>query len=179
MLKFAVTLLIGGALFLATNTNGFLLAKGEKCEISVFKGGKDFGGEKIMANKLFVPHLKSIGSVAKGCKVKVHITDSYKQLKTPTETVLSSQMPLALGHGVKFSLQDPKGKTVCNNLCMTTRSWKTLPEAACFITNVQKKGIKFTEPNTLDDGYTAKLGSTQAETLKAATQKICAPKVKG
>ena len=61
---------------------------------------------------------------------------------------------------------------------MTSRSWKTLPEAACFIDNVQKKGVKFSEPNLLHDGTTTKLSTTEAETIKVATQKLCAPKVK-
>ncbi|CAF2977250.1 unnamed protein product [Rotaria sp. Silwood2] len=132
-----------------------------------------------MANKSFVPYLKSIGVVAKGCKVRVHVTDSYKQLKTPTEYVLSSQIPLALGRGIQFDLQSPKGSTVCNKLCMTTRSWKTLPEAACFIDNVQKKGVKFTEPNLLHDGYATQQSTSELEALKVATQKLCAPKTKG
>lgn len=178
MLKFAILLSIFATLFFVTNTNGFLFSHKEKCEISVFKGGSDFSGEKIMANKSFVPYLKSIGAVAKACKVRVHVTDSYKQLKTPTEYVLSSQMPLALGRGIQFDLQGPKGSTVCNKLCMTTRSWKTLPEAACFIDNVQKKGIKFTEPNLLHDGYASKLSTSELEALKVATQKLCAPKTK-
>lgn len=178
MLKLAVTCLIVGGILLITNTNGFFLSHKPKCEVSVFKGGKDFSGEKIMANKSFVPILKSIGAVAKGCKVKVHVTDSYKQLKTPTEFVLSSEMPLAIGHGIRFDLQDEKGGAICNKLCMVSRSWKTVPEANCFITGIQKKGIKFTEPNLLEDGFAAKLGSTQAEALKVQTQQLCAPKTK-
>ncbi|CAF0950687.1 unnamed protein product [Rotaria sordida] len=179
MLKFIIFLSVLTTLFLVTNINGFLFSKHAKCQISVYKGGKDFSGEKIMANKSFVPYLKSIGAVAKGCKVRVHVIDSYKQLKTPTEYVLSSQMPLALGRGIHFNLQGPKGSTVCNNLCMTTRSWRTLPEAACFIDNVQKKGVKFTEPNLLHDGYTTQLSTSELEALKVATQKLCAPKTKG
>jgi hypothetical protein len=179
MLKFAVTLLIVGGILFITNINGFLLHHTEKCQIAVHKGGKDFGGEKIMANKSFVPHLKSIGAVAKGCKVKVHVLDSYKQLKTPTEYVLHSQMSLALGRGIKFELKDATGGTLCNTLCMTSHSWKTLPAATCFIKGVEGKGIKFTQPNLLDDGYAAKLSTTVAEALKTATQKLCAPKTKG
>jgi hypothetical protein len=178
MLKFAAILLIIGGILFISNTNGFLLSHTPHCGVAVFKGGKDFGGEKILANKSFVPHLKTIGAVAKGCKVKVNVVDSYKQLKTPTDFVLSSEMPLALGRGIHFNLQDPKGGTVCNNLCMTSRSYKTLPEANCFIEGVQKKGIKFTPPNLLDDGYASKLSSTEANALKAATQKLCAPKTK-
>jgi len=173
-----VFLLIVGGIFFISNTNGFLLSHKEKCEISVFKGGSDFTGEKILANKSFVPYLKSIGATAKACKVKVHVTDSYKQLKTPNEFVLTSQMPLALGHAIQFDLKDPKGGTLCNKLCMVSRSWKTLPDAQCFINGVQKKGIKFTEPNLLDDGYAGKLSSTEANKLKEATQKLCAPKTK-
>jgi hypothetical protein len=180
MLKFIVFLSIVATLFLVTNINGLLhFHHKDKCEISVFKGGKDFSGEKILANKSFVPYLKSIGAVAKGCKVRVHVADSYKHLKIPTEYVLSSQMPLALGRGIHFNLEDPKGATLCNNLCMTTRSWKKLPEAACFIDNVQKKGVKFTEPNLLHDGYAAKSSTSDLEALKVATQKLCAPKTKG
>ncbi len=178
MLKFAVVLSMVAALFLVTNTNAFLLPHKDKCPITVFKGGKDFSGEKISVDKEFVPYLKKVAAVAKGCKVRVHVVDSFKQLKTPTEYVLSSQMPLAIGRGIHFDLQSPKGSTVCNKLCMTTRAWKTLPDAACFIDNVQKKGLKFTEPNLLDDGYAAKIGTSQAETLKVATQKLCAPKTK-
>jgi hypothetical protein len=178
MLKLAAIVLIICGIFFISNSNGFLLSHTEHCHISVFKGGKDFGGEKIMANKSFVPHLKTIGAVAKACKVKVHVTDSYKQLKTPTEFVLSSELPLALGRGIHFDLQDQKGGTVCNKLCMTARSYKTLPEANCFIEGVQKKGIRFTPPNLLDDGYASKLSSTEANALKAATQKLCAPKTK-
>ena len=111
-------------------------------------------------------------------QVRVHVLDSYQQLKTPTEYVLSSQLPLAFGRGIHFDLQDPKGATICNKLCMTARSWKTLPEAACFIDNVQKKGVKFSEPNLLHDGFATKLSATEAETLKVATQKLCAPKTK-
>lgn len=176
MVKFVVSLLV---IISISNINAFLLSHKEKCEISLFKGGKDFSGEKIMANKSFVPHLKTIGSVAKACKVRINVVDSYKQLKTPTEFVLSSQMPLALGRGIHFDIQDPKGGVVCNKLCMTARSWKTLPEAKCFLDNIQKKGIKFTEPNLLDDGTTAKLTTTEANALKEATQKLCAPKTKG
>jgi len=179
MLKFIVLLSVISALFLITSTNGFFLTHKAKCPVKLYKGGKEFSGEKIIADKEFVPHLKSIAAVAKGCKVRVHVIDSFKQLKTPTEYVLSSQMPLALGRGIHFDLQDPKGSVVCNKLCMTTRSWKTLPEAACFIDNVQKKGLKFTEPNLLDDGYAAKIGTSQAETLKVATQKLCPLKTKG
>ncbi|UJR29873.1 hypothetical protein I4U23_017421 [Adineta vaga] len=177
MFKLAVYLSIVAVLGLAAN--GFLFSHKEKCQISVYKGGKDFSGDKIMANKSFIPYLKSISAVAKGCKVRVHVVDSYKQLKTPTEYVLSSQMPLALGRGIHFDLQNPKGSTVCNKLCMTTRSWKSLPEAACFIDNVQKKGVKFTEPNLLHDGYATKASTTELEALKVATQKLCAPKTKG
>ncbi|CAF1095472.1 unnamed protein product [Adineta ricciae] len=166
------------AIFMLT-TNGFMFSHKEKCQISVYKGGKDFSGDKIMANKSFIPYLKSIGAVAKGCNVRIHVVGSYKQLKTPTEYVLSSQMPLALGRGIYFDLQNPKGSTVCNKLCMTTHSWKTLPEAACFIDNVQKKGVKFTEPNLLHDGYTSKASTSEIEALKVATQKLCAPKTKG
>lgn len=176
MLKFIVFLSIAAVLFLIENTNGFLLSHKQKCPITTFKGGKEFGGAKIMVDKQFVPSLKKVAAVAKGCKVRVHVADSFKQLKTPNEYVLSSQMPLAIGRGIHFDLQDPEGSTVCNKLCMTTRSWKTLPEAACFIDNVQKKGLKFTEPNLLDDGYAAKIGTSQAENLKVATQKLCAPK---
>lgn len=179
MLKFAAILLIVSAVVLITNTNGFLLSHQEKCHVAVFKGGKDFGGEKIMANKSFIPTLKQVGLIAKACKVKVHVTDSYKQLKTPNEVVLSSEMPLALGRGIRFNLQDPKGGTLCNPLCMTSRSWKTLPDATCFINGLQKKGIKFAEPNTIEDGTTAKLSSAEANALKEATQKLCAPKKKG
>lgn len=179
MLKFAVSFLVLLGIVLISQSNGFLFPHKDKCQISVFKGGKDFSGEKIMANKSFVPYLKQIGAVAKGCKVKVHVTDSYKQLKTPTEFVLSSQLPLALGRGINFDLQDAKGGVVCNKLCMTARSWKTLPEAKCFLDGVQKKGIKFTEPNLLDDGTTAKLTAKDANALKEATQKLCAPKAKG
>jgi hypothetical protein len=179
MLKFVVFLLVVATALFVTNTNGFMFSHTQKCEIKLYKGGKDFSGEKIMANKSFVPFLKSVGAVAKGCKVRVHVTDSYKQLKTPTEYVLSSQLPLALGRGIQFDLQDPKGTPVCNRLCMVSRSWKTLPEAACFIDNIQKKGVKFTEPNTLHDGYAAKLSTSDAEALKVATQKLCAPKTKG
>jgi len=176
MFKFVVFLSIVATLFLATNIDGFFLPHKDKCPVTAYKGGKEFSGAKIMADKEFVPSLKSIASVAKGCKVRVHVVDSFTQLKTPTEYVLSSQMPLALGRGIHFDLQNPKGSTVCNRLCMTKREWKTLPEAACFIDNVQKKGVKFTEPNLLHDGYAAKIGTTQAETLKVATQKLCAPK---
>jgi hypothetical protein len=178
MLKFEIILLIIGGIFFISHTNGLLFHHTPKCEISVFKGGKDFSGEKIMANKSFVPYLKSIGAVAKACKVKVHVIDSFKQLKTPDEFVLSSQMPLALGRGIHFDLQDPKGGTVCNKLCMVSRSWKTLPDATCFINGIKKKGIQFTEPNLLDDGYTAKSPSTDVKALKEATQKLCAPKTK-
>ena len=178
MLKFFVFLSVVATIFFIETSNGFMFSHHDKCQIALYKGGKDFSGEKIMANKSFVPLLKSIGAVAKGCKVRVHVSDSYKQLKTPTEYVLSSQMPLALGRGIHFDLQDPKGSVVCNKLCMVSRSWKTLPEAACFIDNIQKKGIKFTEPNLLHDGYAASLSSTEAEALKTATQKLCAPKTK-
>jgi hypothetical protein len=164
---------------LVSNINGFLFHHKNKCPVQVIKGGKEFSGEKIMADKEFSPFIKSIAAVAKGCKVRVRVVDSFKQLATPTEYVLSSQMPLALGRGIHFDLQDPKGATVCNKLCMTTRSWKTLPDAACFIDNIQKKGLKFTEPNLLDDGYASKIGTAQAETLKVATQKLCAPKAAG
>ncbi|CAF4943836.1 unnamed protein product [Rotaria sp. Silwood1] len=175
MLKFAITLCILAGIFLIPITNGFFLTKKEKCEVTAFKG-KDFSGEKIMAHKLFHPHLKSIGAVAKACKVKVHVTGSFKQLKTPNDFVLTSEMPLAVGHGIRFDLKDPKGGTLCNPLCMTSQSWKTLSEANCFITGVQKKGIKFTQPNLLDDGQVGKLSSPDAEKLKAQIQKLCAPK---
>lgn len=178
MVKFVLSLLVILGIIFISNTGAFLLSHKPKCEIAVFKGGKDFSGEKIMANKSFVPFLKTIGGVAKACKVKIHVTDSYKQLKTPTEFVLSSQMPLALGRGIHFDIQDPKGGVVCNKLCMTARSWKTLPEAKCFLDNVQKKGIKFTEPNLLDDGTTSKLTHAEANALKEATQALCAPKTK-
>jgi hypothetical protein len=176
MLKLVVSfsLLVVATLFV--HGRAFLFSHHEKCQISLYKGGKDFSGEKIMANKSFVPMLKTVGAVAKGCKVRVHVIDSYKQLKTPTEFVLSSQMPLAFGRGIHFDLEDVKGATVCNKLCMLSRSWKTLPAAACFIDNIQKKGIKFTEPNLIHDGYASKLSSTDAEALKVATQKLCAPK---
>lgn len=159
-------------------SQGFFFSHRAKCQISAFKGGKEFSGEKIMANKSFVPHLKSIAAVAKGCKVRVHVVDSYKQLKSPNDFVLSSQLPLALGRGIHFDLQDPKGSVVCNKLCMVSRSWKSLPEAACFIDNVQKKGVKFTEPNLLHDGFVTSLSSSEAEAIKVATQKLCAPKTK-
>lgn len=178
MIKFAKILFIAVGILLISNVNGFFLSHKEKCDVSVFKGGKDFSGEKIMAHKLFQPFLKTIGTVAKACKVKVHVTDSYKQLKTPNEFVLSSEIPLAIGHGIRFDLQDQKGGTICNKLCMISRSWKTLPDANCFISGVQKKGIKFTEPNLLDDGQVGKLSSTDAETLKTTVQKLCAPKTK-
>ena len=178
MLNFATIFVIISGIFFLSNANGFMFSHTEKCQIAVYKGGKDFGGEKIMANKSFVPYLKSIGAVAKTCKVKVQVVDSYKQLKTPTDFVLSSELPLALGRGIHFNLQDPKGSTVCNKLCMVARSWKTIPEAKCFIDGVQKKGIKFTEPNLLDDGYAAKLSVTEANALKAGIQKLCAPKTK-
>ncbi|UJR16538.1 hypothetical protein I4U23_003438 [Adineta vaga] len=178
MLKYIITLAIVAEILFITNTNGFFLSHTEKCQISLFKGGKEFGGEKIMANKSFVPHLKTIGQVAKACKVKVHVIDSYKQLKDPKDFVLSSEMPTALGRGIRFDLQDPKGGTVCNKLCMVARSWKTLPDATCFINGIQKKGIKFTEPNLIDDGTTAKLTSAQADQIKVHTQKLCAPKTK-
>lgn len=164
---------------LVSNSHTFLLPHKDKCPVKVIKGGKEFSGDKIMADKEFASTIKTIAAVAKGCKVHVHVVDSFKQLKSPTEYVLSSQMPLALGRGIVFDLKDPKGSTVCNKLCMTTRSWKTLPEAACFIDNVQKKGVKFQEPNLLHDGYAAKIGTSQAETLKVATQKLCAPKAAG
>jgi hypothetical protein len=179
MLKFVVILSVLATLFLVPNTNGLLFHHKDKCPVQVIKGGKEFSGEKIMGDKQFAPFVKSIATVAKGCKVRVHVVDSFKQLKTPTEYVLSSQMPLALGRGIHFDLKDPKGATLCNKLCMTTRSWKSLPEAACFIDNIQKKGLKFTEPNLLDDGHAAKIGTAQAETLKVATQKLCAPKTAG
>ena len=177
-MKFATVLCIVVGIFLIADTHGFFLSHKEKCEVSLFKGGKDFSGEKIMAHKLFTPILKSIGAVAKACKVKVHVTESYKQLKTPSEFVLSSEMPLVIGHGIRFDLQDLKGGVLCNKLCMVSRTWKTLPDATCFINGVQKKGIKFTEPNLLDDGNVAKLSSTDADTLKATIQKLCAPKTK-
>jgi hypothetical protein len=109
MLKFALTFLVLFGIIFISNTNGFLHSHKEKCEVSVFKGGKDFSGEKINVNKSFVPYAKAIGSVAKACKVKVHVTDSYKQLKVPTEFVLSSQLPLALGRGIQFYLEKPNG----------------------------------------------------------------------
>jgi hypothetical protein len=179
MLKFVVLLSIAAALLLVTNINGFFFKHTDKCLITLYKGGKDFSGEKIMANKSFVPYLKSIGAVAKACKVRVHVTDSFKQLKTPTEYVLHSQMALALGHGIHFNLQDPKGSVVCNTLCLTTNSWKKLPEAACFINNVQKKGVKYQEPNLLHDGFASNFKTSELEAFKVATQKLCAPKVKG
>ena len=179
MLKFVVLSSFIGILFLVSTSDSFLFPHKDKCPIKVIKGGKEFSGDKITADKEFASTIKSIAAVAKGCKVRVHVMDSFKQLKTPTEYVLSSQMPLALGRGIVFDIQDPKGSTVCNKLCMTTRSWKTLPEAACFIDNVQKKGVKFQEPNILHDGYAAKIGTSQAETLKVATQKLCAPKTAG
>ncbi|CAF3067524.1 unnamed protein product [Rotaria sp. Silwood2] len=171
MLKFTVTLCILAGFFLISNTNGFFLSKKEKGDVAVFKGGKDFSGEKIMAHKLFQPHLKAIGAVAKACKVKVHVTDSFRQLKNPTDFALTSEMPLVVGHGVRFTLKDPKGGTLCNKLCMTSRSWKTLSDTNCFITGVQKKGIKFTEPDLLDDGQVGKLSSPDAEKLKVQVQK--------
>ncbi|CAF1351529.1 unnamed protein product [Rotaria sp. Silwood1] len=180
MLKFIIFLSVLVTLFFVTNVNGILFGgHKEKCQVSAYKGGKYFSGEKVMAHKEFAPYLKSIGAVAKACKVRVHVTDSYKQLKTPTEYVLSSQMSLALGRGIHFDLQDPKGSTVCNKLCMTTRAWKTLPEAACFIDNVQKKAVKFTEPNLLHDGYATKASASELEAAKVAIQKLCAPKTKG
>lgn len=179
MLKRFVGLAIVLVSVLIVMNDAFLFSHHEKCQISLFKGGKEFSGEPIMANKSFVAHLKTIGTVAKACKVRVHVTDSYKQLKSPTDFVLTSQMPLALGRGIHFDLQDPKGSVVCNKLCMAGHSWKTLPEANCFIENVQKKGLKFVQPNLLHDGYTTSLGTTQSENLKVATQKLCAPKKKG
>jgi len=178
MLKYATALLIIGGIFFISNTNGFFFHHTQKCEISVWKGGKDFSGEKIMANKSFVPYLKSIGAVAKACKVRVNVVDSFKRLKTPSEFVLSSQMPLAVGRGIHFVLEKPKGGVVCNQLCMVSRSWKTLPEAKCFIDGVQKKGVRFTEPNLLDDGYMSKLSSSDANKFKEASQKLCEPKTK-
>lgn len=178
MLKLAVLLLIVGEILFISNTNGFLLSHKEKCEVSLFKGGKDYSGEKIMAHKLFRPHLKTVGAVAKACKVKVHVTESYRQLKTANDFVLSSELPLAIGHGIRFHLEDPKGGVLCNKLCMLSRTWKTLPDANCFITGVQKKGIKFTEPMLIDDGHAGKLTSTDANALKVNTQKLCAPKTK-
>ncbi len=178
MLKFVVTVLIACGIFFISNTNGFFLQHGEKCQISVFKGGKEFGGEKIMANKSFVPYLKTVAKFAKTCKVKVHVTESYKQLKTPTDFVLNAQIPLAVGRGIRFDLQNPKGGTVCNKLCMTTSSWKNLPEAQCFINGIQKSGIVLSDTNLLNDGSTAKLSLSEANKLKEATQKLCAPKSK-
>jgi len=179
MFKLVALVSIVGVLCLFDISNGFLLSKKPKCPVKVWKGGKEFSGEKISVDKEFIPYLKSIAAVAKACKVRVHVVDSFKQLKSSTEYVLSSQMPLAIGRGIHFDLQDAKGSVVCNKLCMTSRSWKTLPEAACFIDNVQKKGVRFTEPNLLDDGYAAKIGTTQAENLKVSTQKLCAPATTG
>ncbi len=179
MVKFVVIFFIALELFLVSNLNGFLLNRHPKCPVKAIKVGKEFSGAKLTADKEFSSAIKSITAVAKGCKVRVHVIDSFKQLNTPTEYVLSSQMPLALGRGFRFDLQDPKGGTVCNKLCMTTRAWKNVPDAACFIDNIQKKGLKFTEPNLLDDGYAAKIGTAQAETLKVATQKLCAPQAAG
>jgi hypothetical protein len=178
MFKFFVYLSILAATLFVVNIDALFFSHHDKCLIALYKGGKEFSGEKVMANKSFVPLLKSISAVAKGCKVQVHVLDSYKQLKTPTEYVLSSQMPLALGRGIHFDLRDAKGGTICNKLCMVSRSWKTLPEAACFIDNVQKKGVKFTEPNLLHDGYATKLSTSESEALKVAVQKLCAPKTK-
>ena len=178
MFKCVTTLLIVAGVCLIAGTNGFFLSKTEKCQVAVFKGGKDFSGEKIMANKSFVPYLKSVGQVAKACKVKVHVIDSYKQLKTPKDFVLSSEMPMALGTGIRFDLQNQKGGTVCNKLCMVSRSWKTLPDANCFVNGLKTKGIKFTEPNMIDDGSVGKLTSTQLDQLKVHTQELCAPKTK-
>lgn len=179
MLKLVAFVSLAAILLLIQTSHGFIFGHHEKCPVSPFKGGKEFSGEKIQADKTFVPLLKAVATVAKGCKVRVHVVDSFKQLKTPTEYVPASQLPLALGRGIHFDLQDAKGSVVCNKLCMVSRSWKTLPEAACFIDNVQKKGLKFTEPNLLHDGYAAKLSSTEGEAIKVATQKLCAPKVKG
>ena len=178
MLKFIVLFSILTAVYFVTNIDGFLFSRKPKCHISTYKGGKYFSGEKIMANKTFRPYLKSIGNVARGCKVRVHVTGSYRQLRSPNEYVLSSQIPLVLGRGILFDLQGPKGSTLCNKLCLTTRSWRSLPEAACFINNVQNRGVKFTEPNLLHDGYAAKLSRSEVETLKVTTQKLCAPKTK-
>ena len=177
-MKFAVLLIVFVAILFVSTANGFLFSKGPKCAVAVFKGGKEFSGEKIMANKSFVPYLKTIGAVAKGCKVKVHVVDSYKQLKSPTEFVLSTQLPLALGRGIQFDLQDSTGGTLCNKLCMLSHSHKTLPAAKCFLDGVQNKGIKFTAPKTLDDGSVAKLSVTEANKLKVDVQTLCAPKQK-
>ena len=180
MLKIKSIILI--LFFISINSlikiDSFLFHPKIKCQISLFKGGKEFTGEKIMANKSFIPHLKTIGMIAKGCKVHIHVIDSYKQLKNPTDYVLTSQMPLALGRGIHFDLQDLKGSILCNKLCMISRSWKTLPEASCFIENIQKKGLKFIEPNLLHDGYTTSLKITELENLKVETQKLCSTKSK-
>jgi len=43
---------------------------------------------------------------------------------------------------------------------------------------LKKKGIKFTPPNRLDDGFATKLTSTEADKLKSHTHTLCAPKTK-
>ena len=109
MFKLVALVSIVGVLCLFDISNGFLLSKKPKCPVKVWKGGKEFSGEKISVDKEFIPYLKSIAAVAKACKVRVHVVDSFKQLKSSTEYVLSSQMPLAIGRGIHFDLQDAKG----------------------------------------------------------------------
>ncbi|CAF0797410.1 unnamed protein product [Didymodactylos carnosus] len=155
---------------------GFMFNKKPTCTIKSFKGGKDFSGGKIFANASFHPYLKTIGSVAKACKVQVHVKSSWLELKTPTQLVLTSEMQQALGRAIVFDIRDQKGGAVCNDICMKKGAVRTIPEAQCLIDNLQKKGLKFQEPNILHDGHVSKIGLAEAEKLKVELQKLCKEK---
>ncbi|CAF0948643.1 unnamed protein product [Didymodactylos carnosus] len=171
--KMFIKCLISVALFVVL-CESFVLSKKSQCPIKSFNGGKDFivKGAKIFADKSFHPHLQTIGFIARACKVKVRVMNSWLPLRTPNGIIPPPEMPLVLGRAIRVNLDDRKGANICNNICMNRNTTSELPaEVKCFIDNINQNSTIFRELNMLHDGYGT--NTPEAEELKAKIQILC------
>lgn len=91
----------------------------EKCLIVKGKG-KNLVGDIIYIHKEFVPTLKIIDNIAKGCNIKLSIKGSYEQIPDPTKSF--KYTTANVGKQLKFIVMDKTGKNlVCNNICLASK----------------------------------------------------------
>ena len=91
----------------------------ENCTIVEFRGKHFDKLPKIYIDKAIEPMFKELDEIAKKCKVSVQQTRSYSL--QPKPLVTASEAPFYIGRGIEFTLNDEKGKLLCNNVCLASK----------------------------------------------------------
>ncbi len=149
------------------------------CPIETYSsaGCFDTRGKTLNIDSGFRSSMNSICAAAVNCKVKLYITDSYRQPDSAVIGAIVTPATLSnhkIGHAIDMNVVYGTSNTLCNSNCLRG----TLPTAVkCFIDAVKRTGLRWggdfndIDPVHIDDGYNQ--NTDKYKDLYAKIQKEC------